>query len=206
MPGSNAIYPTVDQLLTNQYGTRTDPTTAALPGRARGRQCLRRLRQYHRSSPDPHLAGLGHLQLPGRVGAGLTTAAELLRRSLDGRGDSGNLQLHADQRPARRPGPDPDRLLRASPNVGFGKYPFLDIGAYEYVNLHPPEVSAVTATMTGQSDPGQLLLRGQQGGRQPDPADDQHPVHQPDRPQLAQRRSRCCSRPWASAATTPPAR
>ncbi|MHB1557116.1 MAG: beta strand repeat-containing protein, partial [Isosphaeraceae bacterium] len=32
------------------------------------------------------------------------------------------------------------------PGVGYGSNPFIDIGAYQYVNLHPPEVTAVTAT------------------------------------------------------------
>ena len=39
--------------------------------------------------------------------------------------------------------PDP-----AVPGVGYGSNPFIDIGAYQYVNLHPPEVTAVTATET----------------------------------------------------------
>jgi hypothetical protein len=37
--------------------------------------------------------------------------------------------------------PDP-----SVPGVGYGSNPFIDIGAYQYVNLHPPEVTAVTAT------------------------------------------------------------
>ena len=40
--------------------------------------------------------------------------------------------------------PDPN-----VPGVGYGSNPFIDIGAYQYVNLHPPEVTAVTATLTG---------------------------------------------------------
>ena len=50
------------------------------------------------------------------------------------------------------------------PNVGFGKYPFFDIGAYEYVNLHPPEVAAVTATLSGQSAPVNFYSVGSKAG------------------------------------------
>ncbi len=39
--------------------------------------------------------------------------------------------------------PDPN-----VPGVGYGSNPFIDIGAYQYVNLHPPQVTAVTATET----------------------------------------------------------
>ncbi len=38
--------------------------------------------------------------------------------------------------------PDPN-----VPGVGYGSNPFIDIGAYQYVNLHPPEVTGVTATV-----------------------------------------------------------
>jgi hypothetical protein len=37
--------------------------------------------------------------------------------------------------------PDPN-----VPGVGYGSNPFIDIGAYQYVNLHPPQVTAVSAT------------------------------------------------------------
>ena len=39
--------------------------------------------------------------------------------------------------------PDPN-----VPGVGYGSNPFIDIGAYQYVNLHPPEVTSVTATVS----------------------------------------------------------
>ncbi len=42
--------------------------------------------------------------------------------------------------------PDP-----AVPGVGYGSNPFIDIGAYQYVNLHPPQVTAVSATKTSSS-------------------------------------------------------
>ncbi len=36
---------------------------------------------------------------------------------------------------------------------GYGSSPFMDIGAYQYVNLHPPEVTAVTQTPTDGGTP-----------------------------------------------------
>ena len=50
------------------------------------------------------------------------------------------------------------------PNTGFGKNPFIDIGAYEYVNLHPPEVTAVTATLPGQTTPVNFYTVGGKSG------------------------------------------
>ncbi len=47
--------------------------------------------------------------------------------------------------------PDPN-----VPGVGFGSNPFIDIGAYQYVNLHPPEVTAVTATVGASSSPSTI--------------------------------------------------
>ena len=42
--------------------------------------------------------------------------------------------------------PDPN-----VPGVGFGSNPFIDIGAYQYVNLNPPKVTAVPATESSSS-------------------------------------------------------
>jgi hypothetical protein len=41
-----------------------------------------------------------------------------------------------------------------SPNVGFGSRPYFDIGAYEFRQLFPPHVTAVTATVTSPNSPG----------------------------------------------------
>ena len=51
------------------------------------------------------------------------------------------VQLHADHRPARHPGIHPRSASGQS--RGYGSNPFIDIGAYQYVNLHPPEVTDV---------------------------------------------------------------
>jgi hypothetical protein len=37
--------------------------------------------------------------------------------------------------------------------VGYGSNPFIDIGAYQYVNLHPPEVTGVTETPSQGATP-----------------------------------------------------
>ena len=50
------------------------------------------------------------------------------------------------------------------PNVGYGKYPFFDIGAYEYVNLYPPEVTGVTATISAGSTPVNFYAVGGKSG------------------------------------------
>jgi len=42
------------------------------------------------------------------------------------------------------------------PGVGYGSNPFIDIGAYQYVNLHPPDVTAVTATLSSASGSGTI--------------------------------------------------
>jgi large repetitive protein len=49
--------------------------------------------------------------------------------------------------------PDP-----GAPSVGYGSNPFIDIGAYQYVNLHPPQVTAVSATETSTSSSGSTTV------------------------------------------------
>ena len=50
------------------------------------------------------------------------------------------------------------------PNTGYGKYPFFDIGAYQYVNLHPPEVTGVTATIGTATTPVNFYTVGGKSG------------------------------------------
>ena len=45
-----------------------------------------------------------------------------------------------------------------------GKSPFQDIGAFEYVNLHPPEVTAVTANLVNQPAPINFYAVGGKSG------------------------------------------
>jgi large repetitive protein len=46
------------------------------------------------------------------------------------------------------------------PGVGYGSNPFEDIGAYQYVNLNPPEVTAVTETATQGATPTNFYTVG----------------------------------------------
>ena len=183
IPGADAIYPTVDQLLSDQYGTRTDPATVRLSGTARGFQrcsaasATSRIRA--RSSPcrDPESFSFQDEWVPA-----LTTAANSYGGPSTGAAIPGtyNYTPISGQR-------DVLGLIRIDdpsvPNTGYGKYPFFDIGAYQYVNLHPPEVTGVTATIATSTDSGQFLHRGRQVGSQPDPANDRRAVQQPDRSQ-----------------------
>ena len=73
----------------------------------------------------------------------------------------------------RRPG---------STGTGYGSNPFIDMGAYQYVNLHPPEVTAVTETPTrGPRRSTSTASARAHRGRQPDALDDQHHFQRPDR-------------------------
>ncbi len=49
--------------------------------------------------------------------------------------------------------PDPN-----VPGVGYGSNPFIDIGAYQYVNLNPPQVTAVTASVSSSSSSGSTTV------------------------------------------------
>ena len=100
-------------------------------------------RSINDPQPDRHPAGLGLLQLPRRVAAGpddrprpVITSADVDRRHLQLRSRSSGQRDILGYIRAPQAG---------SPGVGFGSNPFIDIGAYQYVNLHPPEVTAVTA-------------------------------------------------------------
>ncbi len=50
------------------------------------------------------------------------------------------------------------------PTTGYGKYPFFDIGAYQYVNLHPPDVTGVTATIGTSTTPVNFYTVGGKSG------------------------------------------
>ena len=66
--------------------------------------------------------------------------------------------------------------------TGYGSNPFIDIGAYQYVNLNPPQVTGVTETPTQGATPVNFYTRGRNLRRQPDAVDDQHHVQRPDSP------------------------
>ena len=64
----------------------------------------------------------------------------------------------------------------------------MDIGAYEYVNLHPPEVTGRHGdSLAEPAGPGQLLHGRRQGGANQTPQTINVTFTQPDRPQLDQR-------------------
>ncbi|HKM56567.1 MAG TPA: hypothetical protein VJY33_24395, partial [Isosphaeraceae bacterium] len=143
IPGADAIYPTVDQLLSDEYGTRTDPATV-LPPEEPGASNVR--------------GGFGGITDPRQIltlpGSGEFSFQDEWVPALPGSPDSYT-------GPSSEPGTysytpisgqrDALGFIRIDdpsvPTTGYGKYPFFDIGAYQYVNLHPPDVTGVTATI-----------------------------------------------------------
>src|SRR5208282_3524756 len=143
IPGADAIYPTVDQLLSDEYGTRTDPATV-LPPEEPGASNVR--------------GGFGGITDPRQIltlpGSGELSFQDEWVPALPGSPDSYT-------GPSSEPGTysytpisgqrDALGFIRIDdpsvPTTGYGKYPFFDIGAYQYVNLHPPDVTGVTATI-----------------------------------------------------------
>ena len=91
-----------------------------------------------------------------------------------------HVQLRTGHRPARHSGLHPGPASRQPPGIGYGSNPFIDIGAYQYVNLHPPEVTAVTETPTQGATPVNFYTVGGTCGREPDALDDQHHLQRPD--------------------------
>ncbi len=55
-----------------------------------------------------------------------------------------------------------------NPGAGYGGNPFIDIGAYQYVNLHPPEVTDVREVPVRRGRGSRVLLGGRDLGRQHD--------------------------------------
>ena len=147
---------------------------------------------FVRFAADRHPAGLGLLQLPRPVAAGpdrhdptatpapLPTPTPTTTSPITGVRDIlGYIRV-----------PDPD-----VPGVGYGSNPFIDIGAYQYVNLHPPQVTAVTATETSTSSASgtttvPFYTVGGEAGSNQHPADDQRHLQRADRPRDAHRQHR----------------
>ncbi len=106
---------------------------------------------HHRSAADSHLARIGLLQLPRRMGALLSPAAiRAPAQATIRRTGTYNYEPVTGQR-------DILGYIRApqagSTGTGYGSNPFIDIGAYQYVNLNPPEVTGVTETPTQGATP-----------------------------------------------------
>ncbi len=160
--GSNAIYPTVTTTVNGGLVTqdRIDPTTLlfpALPGREApggGRTVI----------DDPSeiltLPGSGFFSFPDEWEPTLTNAA-------DGDTTSAPIAGTYDYTPVAGQR-DILGYIRApkigSPSVGYGSNPFIDIGAYQYVNLHPPEVTSVTETALSGSTPSNFYVVGGSAG------------------------------------------
>jgi hypothetical protein len=151
LPAGNAIFPTATLSLVAGVATliRTDPTLVPLdelPGRDIPFG-------YLQTITDPRqivtLPGSGFFSFPDEWQPVLTTdptgfaAPGAVIGTYNYAPISGQRDLLGFIR-APQPG---------STGVGYGSNPFIDDGAYQYVNLHPPEVTGVTETTSATSAP-----------------------------------------------------
>jgi hypothetical protein len=149
-PSGDAVYPTVDQQLNDQAGIRTDPNTVVAP------------EQPGRSNPfggdgfitDPRQI----LTLPGSGDFGFFDEfVPVLTSNPLGYGGPSvipgtyNYEPISGQRDILGFIRQPQAGVTGGP--GYGSNPFIDVGAYQYVNLHPPEVTGVTETPTQGATP-----------------------------------------------------
>ena len=146
IPGADAIYPTVDQLLSDQYGTRTDPATVPYPEQPGASNVDGGFGDITDPRQILTLPGSGEFSFQDEWVPALTTAANSYGGPSTGAAIPGtyNYTPISGQRDALG-------FIRIDdpsvPITGYGKYPFFAIGAYQYVNLHPPDVTGVTATI-----------------------------------------------------------
>jgi hypothetical protein len=154
LPAANAIYPAVDLSLAGGVitETRTNPATLPLdeePGRDNpfgGFGFISDPRQI------VTLPGSGNFSFPDEfvpvVPAALTPPGVTPASGFAG--PSANLNTGTYEYVPISGVRDILGLIRVPdpnvPGVGFGSNPFIDIGAYQFVNLHPPQVTAVTET------------------------------------------------------------
>ena len=162
----NFVYPTVNLTLNGGVATetRTDPATLTgpeQPGRITvSEDGLGSLFDISDPRQILTLPGSGFFSFPDEWGPSLPATRPAIRA------------------PTASPAPTTTNLSPASatfwatsgpamagtpPGTGYGSNPFMDIGAYQYVNLHPPQVTAVTETPTQGAHASQLL----HGRRQP---------------------------------------
>ncbi len=159
---SNVIYPTVSTTISNGVVTltRTDPATLNFP------------QEPGRDSID---GGFAFIEDPSQIltlpGSGIFSFPDQWEPVLasDPNGVSllntvpgtYSFEPYSGQR-------DLLGFIRApkigSPSVGFGSNPFIDIGAFQYVNLHPPEVTGVTATPLQNATPVPFYTVGGSAG------------------------------------------
>ncbi len=160
--GSNAIYPTVSTTISNGVVTltRTDPATLNFP------------QEPGRDSID---GGFNFVEDPSQIltlpGSGIFSFPDQWEPVLpsDPSGDSLANTIPGTYDFAPYTGQrDLLGFIRApkigSPSVGFGSNPFIDIGAFQYVNLHPPEVTSVTETPLQNATPVNFYTVGGSAG------------------------------------------
>src|SRR5208337_4997201 len=163
IPGADAIYPTVDQLLSDQYGTRTDPATVPYPEQPGASNVDGGFGDITDPRQILTLPGSGEFSFQDEWVPALTTAANSYGGPSTGAAIPGtyNYTPISGQR-------DILGLIRIDdpsvPITGYGKYPFFAIGAYQYVNLHPPDVTGVTATIGTSTTPVNFYTVGGKSG------------------------------------------
>ena len=157
LPAANAIYPTVNQQISGQTvnGIRTDPSTVTFPEEP-GRDNI--LGGFG-TITDPRqlvtLPGSGNYSFSDEWEPVLVTNADGSANT-SGFASAGALAGWYNYAPITGQR-DILGYIRApqagNPGAGYGGNPFMDIGAYQYVNLHPPEVTDVREVpAAGQPD------------------------------------------------------
>jgi hypothetical protein len=150
LPAGNAIYPTTNITMNGGVLTevRTDPTTLTFP-----------------EMPGRDIPGGGFSQVldPRQIvtlpGSGFFNFADEWVPALptDPNGFSTPNQVTGTYNYAPISGQRDIlgfiRTPQQGSGPGYGSSPFMDIGAYQYVNLHPPEVTGVTETPTQGATP-----------------------------------------------------
>ncbi|MGP0067921.1 MAG: hypothetical protein ACLQGP_30550, partial [Isosphaeraceae bacterium] len=153
LASGNAIYPSTNLTLSGGQatGVRTDPTTLPsneVPGKSdlTGEYANFFNFGFQIGSADSRqivtLPGSGYFSFPDEWNPTLTTNTA----GYSGPSSNGGTYNYVPVSGVRDilgyiRVPDP-----GAPSVGYGSNPFIDIGAYQYVNLHPPQVTAVSAT------------------------------------------------------------
>ena len=203
-PAGDAIYPTVDQLSDGSLRHREPiPRRCSSPNSPGARTLSGGFGGVNDPRKILTLPGSGRLRLPGRVDAGARPprATRSAARPFVTRRPTTTPRSRASAIGSASSG----STTRASANTGFGSSPFFDIGAFEFVNLHPPEVTGVTATLAA-SDAGRTSTRSaaRPGANVRRPQTINVTFNSPIDPNSINSNT-VCSRHWASAAANTPA-
>jgi large repetitive protein len=148
--GANAVFPTVNLVLSGGVVTltRTDPNTLTFPEQPG------RVGEFAFGVTDPRqiltLPGSGFFSFPDEWAPTVTGG---FSGSTAGNFSTTGTYNYAPVTGQR----DILGYIRApqagGTGTGYGSNPFMDIGAYQYVNLNPPEVTGVTETPTQGATP-----------------------------------------------------